>query len=190
MDFNTFCELNESKNKTEPKIHVFKDYPSFKKVKELPEGDLYVVTNGDDTFFWDDGQFTINLFAATQVKTFFENSDVNYVQVDIDPSFDTSTDDAPSDFNSESGNIKYNQFLVIDGLDLKASDFTIDAETNHDKDTPEDEQDEIKRLESIGKSLKAKTLRTLFKGDVVSAINDIIKKDHDDFVEFEIEKRS
>lgn len=190
MDFNKFIEINEATEQKEPKVHVFKDYPSFKKVKALPEGDLYVVTNGDDTLFWNDGLFTINLFPATKVESFFENADVNYIQVDIDPEFETSVDDSPTSFNSESGNIKYTQNLVVEGIDLKGSDFAIDVETNQDKDTPEDELEEIKRLESLGKALKAKALRNMFKGDVVSAIDSIIEKDHDDFVKFEIEKRS
>jgi len=183
MDFKQFSALNEATKPKQPKVHVFKDYPNFKKVKDLPEGDLYAVVNGDDTFFWYKGEFTINLYPVTHTESFFENSDSNYIEVTIDPSYDTSVDETPYDFNSDSGNIKYHKSLVIDSIDLKASDYKIEVETN-DRDASDEEKAEIKQFELLAKSLKAKDIRELFKGDIKDEIGKIIDDQHKEIVEY------
>lgn len=184
MDFNTFLELNESKTKN-PKITVFKTEPSFKKVKELTEGDLYAVTNGDETFYWDDGKFTISLFPVTHNKDFFDDVDGNFVTVEIKPEYNTTVDDEASGFNSETGSVKHTEFLVYEGIDLKNSDYKIYHDDYKVKDATEEYVVEYDRYVKLAKSLKAKTIRESFVGDVEDAINKVIESTHDEIAEYE-----
>lgn len=184
MDFKKFNELNEATKPKLPKIHTFKDYPSFKKVKELPEGDLYVVLDGDDTFFWYEGDFIISLFPATKNEDFFDNADANHIQVTIDPDYNTSVDERPYDFNSESGHIKYHTSLSYDSIDLKGSDYTIDVET-YEHGADEAELEEIKKFKALAKTIKAKDIRVMFKGDVENEIDNIIDEKYEEIAKYE-----
>lgn len=184
MDFKKFNELNEATKPKLPEIHTFKDYPSFKKVKELPEGDLYVVLDGDDTFFWYEGDFNISLFPATKNEDFFDNADANHIQVTIDPDYNTSIDEHPYDFNSESGHIKYRTSLSYDSIDLRGSDYTIKVET-YERGADEAELEEIKKLKELAKTIKAKDIRVMFSGDIENEIDKIIAEKYEDIAKYE-----
>lgn len=188
MNFDTFLELNEAKS-NKPNIHVFKKQPSFKTVSELTVGDFYAVTGDNDAFNWDDGKFNVSLFPVTRNKEFFNDIDGNFVTVEIDPEYETSVDDDPSGFNSESGNVSYTSGLLYEGIDLKASSYKFYVE-DYIADGADDETIvEHKRYTTLAKSLNAKTVRECFGGAVEDAINKLIDDQHDDISKFESKRR-
>lgn len=176
--------FNQSNEQKLPVIHVFKDSPSFNEVKELPEGDLYAVIDGDDTIYWYEGDFTINLSPVTKNEEFFDNADSNHICITIDPSYNTSIDESPYDFNSETGCIKYHTSLVYDSIDLKNSTFDVEVITC-DRYASESELEEIEKFKALGELIKSKKIRDLINADIEGEIDRIIDERQDDILKRE-----
>lgn len=172
MSFDKFL-TEAAKKSSGVKVHVFDKKPKFEQVKRLPVGDFYVVTSDKDSFNWDDGTFYINMFPATKNEDFFENADGNFVIVEIDPEYETEIDDVPTGFNSETGHISHQSFLVYTGIDLKKSDFDVSVETYHAENADEDEVAAVEEFKVEAKKLNKDNILKLVK-QVESEINAVV----------------